>query len=273
MQHGHPVTVVDAAEVGRRVHFGPHLGGIQVDDVVAQVPHPLRVFAEPGELPLFSGGDDGTGAFEFAVDAVPCHGLRDPVEVFVAQPFQFGDFVGPPLHPVGVAVGEAGLAEAAVAAGRRPSHGACFQQHDVPVRVAFFGEQRSPQAAVAAADHSQIGGDVSPQLRFRFGNRVARDLGVLPEHRGFGVGECGSGQTCESGHGISLFSSGGSAPRSGAPPGEDDVGDGEQHTHHEDQRAHHVDLRGDADTGGTPDPQREGGEVAADEAGDDEVVH
>src|SRR5690606_34512808 len=100
-----PVAVVDAAQVGGRVHLGAHLVGVQLHHVVAEGPHPPRVLGQLGELPLLGGDGDAAGAFELAVDAVPLHGLGDAVQVLVAQPLQFGDLVGPPVHAVGVAVG------------------------------------------------------------------------------------------------------------------------------------------------------------------------
>jgi endonuclease VIII len=59
---------------------------------------------------------------------------------------------------------------------------------------------------------------------------------------------------------------------SAAPPASDHVAEGEQHTAREDQRAHDVDLRGSANPGRAPDPQRERDGAARREVGDDEVV-
>ena len=50
------------------------------------------------------------------------------------------------------AVGEARLAEAAVAARCRPADPLGLEQHDVAVGVALLGEQRGPEPGVAAAD-------------------------------------------------------------------------------------------------------------------------
>ena len=66
--------------------------------------------------------------------------------------------VGPAGAAVLLAVGEAGLAEAAVAARRRPPDGVGLEQHHPRAGVAALREHRGPQPAVAAADHGQVGG-------------------------------------------------------------------------------------------------------------------
>jgi hypothetical protein len=62
------------------------------------------------------------------------------------------DLIRPAGESVGQAVRERGGAEAAVASGGGPARLAGFDEHDVPLRVAFLGEQRGPQSAVPAAD-------------------------------------------------------------------------------------------------------------------------
>ena len=77
------------------------------------------------------------GRLEVAVDAVGGDRLADLAQVLLAEPLEQRHLRGEPLEAVGDAVGEAGRAEAAVAAGRRPADGPRLEQHDVPGRVAL----------------------------------------------------------------------------------------------------------------------------------------
>ena len=55
-------------------------------------------------------------------------------------------------------MGQAGLAEPAVAAARRVPAGLALEQQHVALGVALLGEQRGPQPEVAAAHDDEVGG-------------------------------------------------------------------------------------------------------------------
>ena len=69
--------------------------------------------------------------------------------------------LGPAAEAVVAAVGEARLAESAVAARCRPADRARLDDDDAGVGVAPLREQRGPQAGVAAADDHEVGVVVS----------------------------------------------------------------------------------------------------------------
>jgi hypothetical protein len=118
---------------------------------------PLGDLVQPSDLPWLGGDGEVPGAREAAVDAVPVHRLLDRVEVGPPQPLQRGNLAGEPGGAVVQTVGQAGRAEAAVAAGGGRSGGMRLQQHDVAVGVAPLGQQRGPQAGEAAADDGEVG--------------------------------------------------------------------------------------------------------------------
>jgi hypothetical protein len=62
-------------------------------------------------------------------------------------------------------MGDAGLAKAAVAAGRSPAHLTAFQQGDRARRVALLGQNGGPQAEKTTADNGQIGTGLALQRR------------------------------------------------------------------------------------------------------------
>jgi hypothetical protein len=96
-------------------------------------------------------------AFELAVQAELGHVRREPVQVGQAEAFQLVQLVGPAVSAVGRAVGQAGLAEPPVAAGRGPADLLALQQDHPGGRVAALGPHRGPEPGVPAADDRQIG--------------------------------------------------------------------------------------------------------------------
>ena len=150
----------------------------QVDEFAQFIDHPGR----DGEVEL-------AGALELGVDAVADESLLDAVEVGRSHGLQRVELIGKPFESVGIAVGEARGAEAAVATGGRPADGVRLQQHDVSRGVVLLRLQRRPQTGVAAADDDQIRRLAADERRLRIG----RGGVVEPEHRRLGVGECGGG--------------------------------------------------------------------------------
>ncbi len=73
--------------------------------------------------------------------------------------------------PVEQAVGQAGRAEPAVAAGRRRPATIGFEHDDIEAGVEFLGLQGGPQPGVAAADHHEVGAGARKGVR-----RVGRKL-------------------------------------------------------------------------------------------------
>ena len=123
------------------------------------------VVPQVGEVP--GPGRDGQfpGPLEVAVDPVPGHGGLDLVQVLPPELLQHRHLRPESLQPVGQAVGEAGRAEPAVAAGCGPAGGAALQHDHVGGRVALLGQQRGPQPGESRADHGQIGGGGLAQRR------------------------------------------------------------------------------------------------------------
>ncbi len=170
------VGVHPAGEVRRRVHQLPHRVGAQEARLVGR---------QAGHLVLARGHRQHAVDAEVAVDPVALHGRGDPREVLPAQAVEQRVLVGPPLAAVGLAVGEAGLAEAAVAPGRVLGEPVGLQQQDPPVGIALLGPHCRPQAREAATDHDEVGLDVAVErwARRRPGRRVQ------PEGQGRGVVE------------------------------------------------------------------------------------
>ncbi len=112
----------------------------------------------------------GSVATASAPDALPL-GVDAPlgdvgphrVEVRHAEPVELVDLVGPAAQAVVAAVREARFAESAVATGCRPPDRPRLDERDARVGVAAAGEQRGPQAGVAAADDHEVGVVVAAQ--------------------------------------------------------------------------------------------------------------
>src|ERR1700721_1904258 len=119
-----------------------------------------RLLLDAVELPARGGDAELAGHLEVAVDVVLRDRLADLAQVLLAELLKQRHLAGEPLEAVADAVREAGRAEAAVAAGRRPAAAARLEQHHVAGRVALLGQQRRPQAGEPAADDRQLGPDV-----------------------------------------------------------------------------------------------------------------
>ena len=117
--------VPDAGEVGGGVHLGAYRGLVEEQRVLAvgALAHPLHLMRLDGEV-------DGAVALELGVDAELGEGGLDLVEVRQPELLQPVELLREAADAVLVAVGEAGLAEAAVAAGRRPADRLRLEQHD-----------------------------------------------------------------------------------------------------------------------------------------------
>jgi len=103
------------------VDLGAHRLAVQERHVRAGPGRLAGLLCQRGDLVRPRGHLDLAGALELAVDAVAVHGGLELVQVLGAEALQGVELVGPAPLPVGEAVGEAGLAEPAVAPGRRPA--------------------------------------------------------------------------------------------------------------------------------------------------------
>src|SRR2546429_199553 len=95
-------------------------------------PHPPSPRA-----PARAAGSEAEG------DADPADRGFDRVEVLRPQPLQRTELGREPLPSVVRAVGQAGLAEAAVAPARGPADPVALDEHHGPPRVGLLGQQRS----------------------------------------------------------------------------------------------------------------------------------
>ena len=102
---------------------------------------------------------DHAGAFVVAIDVVALDRGLDVVEVLQAELFEQRQLVGEAGLPVGDAVGEAALHEAAVAAAGRRADLVRVDQDDIAGWVALLGDDRGPQPGVAAADDAEVAAD------------------------------------------------------------------------------------------------------------------
>jgi hypothetical protein len=87
---------------------------------------------------------------------VALHEVEQFVEVFPAEPLQLLDLVGKMTHAVGVPVGEAGLAEAAVAPAGAVAHHLLLEHTDIQPRIALLESDGGPQAGEATAYHRDV---------------------------------------------------------------------------------------------------------------------
>ena len=152
------------AEVGRRVDLGAHLRRRPATPAGCRRCAPSAgQLAQVVDLPR--RGRDGR-ARRCARRRSRCRARPRPPRCRRGSPGRaarrVGQLVGEAVQAVAQPVGEAGRAEPAVAAGRRPADGAALEQHDVPVRVALLGQQRGPQPGVAAADDGEVGRVAAP---------------------------------------------------------------------------------------------------------------
>src|SRR6266567_2848824 len=85
--------------------------------------------AQRSDLVVLGGHGDRAGPLEVAVDAVPADRGLDRVKVLRTQPLQRAELGREPLPSVVRAVGQAGLAEAAVAPARGPADPVALDEH------------------------------------------------------------------------------------------------------------------------------------------------
>ena len=139
------------AQVGRRVHLGANLGLVEQPALAL-----LGCYPQPPQLMRFGGHRQHAGALPLRVHAVFLDVGLHPVQVGQAQLFEPAELVRPARPPVLVAVGDAGLDEAAVPSGRRPAHPFRLDEQHPRAGIAFDRVQRRPQPGVAAAHHEQV---------------------------------------------------------------------------------------------------------------------
>ena len=166
-------AIPDSGKVGRRVDLCPHLAG--VEDVRAARLQPL-------DLVGLGRNRQRAAALEVACDAVPVEGCLDLVEVLRAKVVKPAGFCGEQGLSVGLAVGEAGRAEPPVPAAGRGGDPVAFDQHDLPARVSFLGQQSRPQPGKPAADHRQSG--VRGRRQRRAGGGAVRPIEPERPRRG-----------------------------------------------------------------------------------------
>ena len=129
----------------------------------------LDLFLEALDLPGLGGDVDLAAVLPVAVDAVALDVGAHLVEVGDAGLREALEVVRPAREVVGEAVRERGHAEAAVAARGLPADATGLDDDDVERRVTLLGEQRRPEAGVAAADDGEVAGDRAGQRRLAAG--------------------------------------------------------------------------------------------------------
>ena len=139
--------------IRRRIHLCANLFGVEEGSRAG-----TGRFPQPRNLVRFSRDGEHAGPLPLHVHAEFDDIGLHPVEVGYAQPLELVEFVRPACLSVVCAVGQAGVDEAAVATGGRPSQALPFDQHDVGAGVSLGGVQGRPQPGVATADHQQIAG-------------------------------------------------------------------------------------------------------------------
>ena len=183
-----PRAVPAAREIGGGAQLAADGGGVQ--ELAAGRSQPL-------DLVRLGGHEQVAGAPEVAVDGVVLHGFLDVVEILQPEPVQLLVLVGEARSPVGLAVGQAGRAESAVATGRGPADPLGVDQQHVAGGVALLRPQRRPQPGVAGADHREVGRHrtgqrgpggrpvrrVQPVRRPRCGSPGGRHLSVVGHAR------------------------------------------------------------------------------------------
>ena len=176
VHHGAAVAIPVSGEEGVRVHLGLHGFAVEEAGLVAVPVHLMRLDGDR-QLPR---------ALELRVHAVSLDRVADPVEVRMTQLLEPVDLLRPSVDAVLMAVGQARLAESAVATGGGPGDARRFEQDDPALGVAFLGAHSGPQSGVSSADDGEVGTDRAVQ------RRVRRPLDVVePEHPQGGVPERG----------------------------------------------------------------------------------
>ena len=113
----------EATVIRGRRDLGAHRIGVERVHAVTVRTHRVCDLDELLVLPRLRRHVDHPGAFEIAIDPVLCHGCLDGVEVLHTEPLQGVELGAEPAHAIGETMGQAGVAEAAVAT-RRGRRGA-----------------------------------------------------------------------------------------------------------------------------------------------------
>ena len=193
MDEGVRVRLEHGPEIGRRRDRCPHLSLVEAyDSLFAPSGGILRPLVEPLELVRLGRDREGSDALPLGVDAPPGDVGAHRIEVRHAQVVELIDLVGPAAQAVFAAVGEARLAEPAVAARCRPSDRTRLDERDAGVGVAPAGEQRRPEPGVPAAHDHQVGVVIAAE---RGAPRLIRQV-VEPEHALARIGETALDDGC-----------------------------------------------------------------------------
>ena len=112
-------------------------------------------------------------------------GLLDLVEVAQPELVEGVVLVGPAAAAVGLAVGQAGLAEAAVAAGRVLGDAVGLDEQHRPAGVALDRAQRRPEPREPATHDQQVDVDVTRER----GTGVGAEGAVEPQRAQHGAGQ------------------------------------------------------------------------------------
>jgi hypothetical protein len=179
----HPQATV----IRRRGHLAAHRIGIEHVDRMPVVAHCAGELGELLVLPECRRNVKHSGALEPAIDVVLGDGCLDRVEVLEPHAIERVQLVRETTHAVGETVREAGVAEAAVAAGRCGSGAPRFEDHDLQRWPALFGEQSGPEAGEPGADDR----DVAVRIAIEWRRRLRRRAIVEPEHLGRGITQRG----------------------------------------------------------------------------------
>ena len=197
VDHRARVPVPGPAQEGGEIELAAHRGRVELSHVVTETAGGFDLLVQVIELPGLSG--DGQLAYwgEAAVDAAVGHRLADLGQVLRAQFFQQRHLGREARQAVADPVGEAGGAEAAVPAGRRPAGRGRLEEHDLRRRVPLPGQQRRPQPGELAADHGEIGAQPPGQR-----GRGSGGAGLAgPERLRECSGQCRDGSVPEGGAG------------------------------------------------------------------------
>ena len=185
VDEGAPVTVEQPGLEDRRVHLGLDRVLVEELDGAAVAGLELRGRAEVVDLPGSRRDRQLAGPLELGVDPVARERRLDRVEVVPPELHQLGELGLEARVTVAEAVGERGLAEAAVATGGGPADLVALEEHDVEVGVGLLGLQRGPQPGVAATDHGEVRGGRADEGRCGVGPAG----GGRPERHRLGVGQ------------------------------------------------------------------------------------
>ena len=195
-------AVEQPGQVTRRIDPLAHLVALEELDAETVGVHLFRGLAQFRDLMVGDGDIDLSRATKIAVDAVQSDERLDVFEVLLSHGQQRGQFSRPAGQTVSEAVRQARSDEASIATGAAVADAGALDQHDVSIGVDVVGEERGPQSGEPAANHDEVGTDVSFEARLGFGTLGS----VEPEHRPLGVRNGFKGLRCGLGcelHGIS----------------------------------------------------------------------